>query len=155
MEREMTSRLRRWILALLVFGMATTTLDLIFLNHFEDRRQLVALVALGLGLAATAGTIAWRGARSLAILRLTMLLLLVVGVAGVILHARGSMEFQLEMDPSMGRWELLQRVVRAKAPPAMAPGALVQLGLLGLIYCYRHPDGEKYPDSTPEARVGA
>jgi hypothetical protein len=27
----------------------------------------------------------------------------------------------------------------AKAPPALAPAGLIQLGLLGLLYTYRHP----------------
>jgi len=27
----------------------------------------------------------------------------------------------------------------AKTPPALAPGAMIQLGLLGLVYTYRHP----------------
>jgi hypothetical protein len=34
---------------------------------------------------------------------------------------------------------LFSTVMTAKAPPAMAPGAMVQLGLIGLVYCYRHP----------------
>jgi hypothetical protein len=55
------------------------------------------------------------------------------------LHFRGNMEFQLDIDPSLGGWALVSKVIRAKAPPAMAPAAMAQLGLLGLVYCHRHP----------------
>jgi hypothetical protein len=29
--------------------------------------------------------------------------------------------------------------MKAKAPPALAPASMIQLGLLGLLYTYRHP----------------
>jgi hypothetical protein len=43
------------------------------------------------------------------------------------------------MDSSRSRWELFWEVVRAKAPPAMAPAAMAHLGLIGLAYAFRHP----------------
>ena len=55
------------------------------------------------------------------------------------LHLRASIEFQREIQPSLSTMALAMKAVRAKAPPALAPGALVQLGLLGLIYTFRHP----------------
>ena len=33
-------------------------------------------------------------------------------------------------------WELLEKVMRAKAPPLLAPGMMMQLGLLGLAYVF-------------------
>ena len=60
-------------------------------------------------------------------------------MVGVVLHFRGNMSFQLDMDPAMAGWDLFSKVMHAKAPPALAPGAMVQLGLLGLIYTFRHP----------------
>ena len=62
-----------------------------------------------------------------------------VGLTGILLHYRGSMEFQTETYPDLSGWKLFLKVVRAKSPPALAPGAMVQLGLLGLIATYRHP----------------
>jgi hypothetical protein len=53
-------------------------------------------------------------------------------------HARRR-EFQLEIDPSLPRWELFKKVMRAQAPPALAPGVMMQLGLVGLVALYRHP----------------
>jgi hypothetical protein len=57
----------------------------------------------------------------------------------VFLHYQGNVEFQMEIDPTQHGSELFWKVMRAKAPPALAPGLMAQLGLLGLIYAFRHP----------------
>jgi len=61
-------------------------------------------------------------------------LFLVAGLAGLALHFRGAAEFQLEIDPAMGTWDLVKKVMRAKAPPVLAPGVMLLLGLIGLAY---------------------
>jgi hypothetical protein len=72
-------------------------------------------------------------------LQAAMILLIAASAAGISLHFNGAAEFQLEVDPSLGWRELAAKVVRAHAPPLLAPGALLQLGLIGLIHTYRHP----------------
>jgi hypothetical protein len=47
------------------------------------------------------------------------------------------MEFQLEMDPSLQGVNLYRKAILAKTPPALAPGAMIQLGLIGLAYTFR------------------
>jgi hypothetical protein len=42
------------------------------------------------------------------------------------------------MDPTLEGWGLFVKVMRAKAPPALAPAAVIQIGLLGLLYTFRH-----------------
>ena len=49
------------------------------------------------------------------------------------------MEFQLEVQPELSGSTLLWKVLQAKTPPALAPGVMAQLGLIGLAYAYRHP----------------
>jgi len=44
------------------------------------------------------------------------------------------------MDPTLRGRALFSNVVRAKAPPAMAPATLVLLGLLGLVAAFRRAD---------------
>ncbi len=39
----------------------------------------------------------------------------------------------------MSNWELMEKVLRAKAPPLLAPGMMLQLGLLGLAYMFSDP----------------
>jgi hypothetical protein len=79
------------------------------------------------------------GRTSLRMLQTVALVMMAAGVAGIILHYRGNLEFQLETNPDLSGWSLFTRIVHAKAPPALAPGVMAQLGLLGLIYCFRHP----------------
>jgi hypothetical protein len=54
----------------------------------------------------------------------------------MVLHFQGSREFQLEMDPSMSGLDLVWHVLRAKSPPTLSPGTMVQMGILGLGYAY-------------------
>ena len=69
-------------------------------------------------------------------MQLTMVLLVAAGLLGVYFHFQGSREFQLEMDPQMRGTALVWHVLRAKSPPTLAPGSMVQLGILGLGYAY-------------------
>lgn len=128
---------RRWLLAILAIGMAGTAIELLLLKHDEEWKQLVPLVLLGLGLV----TVSWQALRpsrgSLLALQLVMGLFLAAGLAGVFFHYRANVEFQLEGDPSLAGRALLWKVLQAKVPPALAPGVMVQLGLLGLAYTYR------------------
>ena len=109
------------------------------LEHYETALQAVPLASIALALA----VLIWHGikgdALSIRALQATMVLFLAAGIAGAGLHFRGGAEFQLEIDPSQSRWEIIKKVMRAKAPPVLAPGVMVQLGLVGLAYAYRHP----------------
>ena len=130
---------RRLLLALLTFGLLATAIDLFLLEHFEDARQLAPLVLIALSLATVVWHVASGSEGSVRALQVVMAACVMSGLIGVVLHFRGNMGFQLDMNPDIGRWDLFTRVMRAKAPPALAPGAMAQLGFLGLIYCYRHP----------------
>jgi hypothetical protein len=65
--------------------------------------------------------------------------MIVSGALGIYLHYVATTEFQLEMDPSLRGFALFKKAIVAKAPPALAPGAMTQLGLIGLAYTFRHP----------------
>ncbi|MFB3131882.1 MAG: hypothetical protein ACE10K_05095, partial [Rhodothermales bacterium] len=47
-------------------------------------------------------------------------------------------EFELEMYPTLKGLELFWESIKG-ATPALAPGTMIQLGLLGWAYTYRHP----------------
>jgi hypothetical protein len=131
--------IRRLVLAVFVLGLLGTAADLLLIDHYEDAWQLPPLVLIGVAL----GMVAWvaaSGARGAVLaLRGTLLLFIVAGAAGIVLHFTGNAEFQREIDPSLSGWPLFLKVIRAKAPPALAPASLVHLGLLGLAYTYKHP----------------
>jgi hypothetical protein len=70
-------------------------------------------------------------------LQVVLSLQVAAGLTGVVIHARANAEFQQELDPSLSGWPLWWKTLQAKAPPALAPGVLAQLGLLGLVYAAR------------------
>jgi hypothetical protein len=125
--------------ALLVLGLCGTAIELVLLEHFEGISQVIPLVLIGMALAALAWDLARPRSSSVRAFRAVMALLVASGVLGVVLHFRANLEFQLEVDPDMSRGELFWKALHATAPPALSPGVMVQLGLLGLIYTYRHP----------------
>ena len=96
------------------------------------------LVLIACALVVLAWHAASRGRASLLTLRATMALFVIAGVAGLVLHYKGNVEFELEMYPSLSGWELFREAVTG-ATPALAPGTMIQLGLLGLAFTYRHP----------------
>ena len=67
-----------------------------------------------------------------------MLLFVAAGIVGVYLHYQSNVEFELEMNPAAAGWELIRESLTG-AMPALAPGTMVHLGLIGLLYTWRHP----------------
>jgi hypothetical protein len=135
--------LRRLLLALLLVGCAGTSAELVVTGHDEDVWQMIPLVVLGIALVATllvTVTIARRAAVAAAAIRVfqgVMLLLILSGGTGSVLHYRASMEFKREMDPSLTGFALFSSVIQATTPPTLAPGVLGLLGLLGLACVFR------------------
>lgn len=131
--------MRSLILALVAFGLLGLATELTFLEHYEEATMAIPFVAI----AAALGAVSWLafrpGATAVKLTRIVMVLFLAVGALGVVLHFRGSLEFQLDMDPTASASQLFWKVMYMKAPPTLAPGAMVQLGLLGLLATYRHP----------------
>ncbi|MDE2734830.1 MAG: hypothetical protein OXI72_10590 [Gemmatimonadota bacterium] len=130
--------LRRGLLLIFVIGTVGLGTELLLLDHFEEWRQQVPLVLLALGLVLLAIRLFYRGAIILRLFRLTMLAFVLGGMVGLWFHLSSNMEFELEMYPTLTGLELLSKALGG-AMPALAPGALVQLGLIGFLYSYQHP----------------
>jgi hypothetical protein len=128
--------LRLWILGVLVLGLLGTVVELVLLSHYEQAVQLVPVVLIVLALIVLAWHVIGHSAASLRVLMGLMVLFVLAGFAGFVAHFHGSAEFQLDLEPSLSTWELLEKVMRAKAPPLLAPGMMMQLGLLGLAYVF-------------------
>ncbi len=135
----MTDAARRILLAILLIGIAGLTVELLLLAHLEDVYQLIPLVLNGAGVVAIAIVAMRPTLGSLRLFQLIMVLFVISGGVGMWLHYQATTEFQLEMDPSLSGWALFRKAIVAKAPPALAPGAMIQLGLIGLAYTFRHP----------------
>ena len=133
-----TISLRRGLLLIFVIGTVGLGTELLLLEHFEEWRQQVPLVLLALGLILLAIRLFYRDAIILRLFRLTMLAFVLGGMVGLWFHLSSNMEFELEMYPTLSGLELLSKALGG-AMPALAPGALVQLGLIGFLYTYQHP----------------
>ena len=136
---ETLDTVRRVLLAILIIGLVGTAAELLLLDHDEEAIQLVPLALILVAFAAISWHALDQGGASLRLFRIVLVLFIVAGGLGVVLHYRANVEFQREVDPSIAGRALLVKAMKAKAPPALAPGTMTQLGLIGLAYAYRYP----------------
>lgn len=128
--------LRRWVLGVLVIGLIGTVTELILLEHYEQPLQFVPLVLIAMAVIVLIWHLRRHDTASLRALQILMGLFVLAGFLGMAAHLRGSAEYLLELDPEIGTWNLFKKILHAKAPPLLAPGMMLQLGLLGLAYAY-------------------
>ena len=140
------------LLAILGLGLAGTGAELILLEHYGDGWQMVPLALIGSGLAVLLWHGVTRGAASVIALQVVMALFLVSGIAGMLLHHKANAEFEQEMDPSLGGLALWKEALSG-ATPALAPGTMIQLGLIGLVFTYKHPRLDAADAAKPRAEV--
>lgn len=119
LESEPLQTLRRGMLALVVLGTAGVSVELVALEHYTDWNQRIPLVVAAGGLLAAAAMILASGLAALRIWQFTMLVFVGTGVTGITMH--------------------VDVVSDTVSPPILAPSLFVQLGLLGLLYTFRHP----------------
>ncbi len=129
---------RPLVLVILVAGVLGTLVELLLLGHYEDRWQFIPLVLGGLFLL----VMAWHGAspsrRTVLGARVVAGLAAISALVGIYLHYQANVEWELETTPALHGWELFREAVTG-ALPLLAPGTMLQLGLLGLLWSYRHP----------------
>jgi hypothetical protein len=142
--------IRRILLGILLIGLAGMGTELLFLQHDEGATQLIPLVLIALAFVAIAWHAAQGSPASLGMLQGTMVLFIVAGLLGIYLHYGANVAFQREVDPSIAGQALFWKAMTAKTPPALAPGSMSQLGLIGLAYAYRYPLRQRRPN-TPLA----
>lgn len=137
-ESETLASIRKLLFAGLVLGVVGTAGELVLLRHIDMPTQWIPFGVLGvLGV-----VLAWHGMNpsraSVRAMQVLMAVLLVTGGLGVALHLDGNFDFERELHPGEQGFELLRKTV-AGATPALAPGSLALLGLIGFAQTYRHP----------------
>jgi len=130
--------LRRMLLALVLLGAVGLLTELGLLEHFDSATQWIPLALLAMVVGAVVAVYVHGGRGTVRFFQGVMVLCVVTGAVGVWLHYRGNVEFELEREGSLRGLRLFWEAIRG-ATPALAPGALSQLGLLGLAYTFRHP----------------
>jgi hypothetical protein len=131
-------RWRTLLLLVLVFGVIGILAELLLLGHDEDTLQFIPL---GVGVAyllVCAWYAAARGRGAVLAVRVVSGMASVSAAVGIFLHYRANVEWELETTPTMHGMELFREAVTGSLP-LLAPGAMLQIGLLGLLWSYRHP----------------
>ncbi len=126
------------LLALFAFGVVGSGVELLLLEHTEDAWQLSPLILMGLALAVMVWLVLDQRRVSVRVFQAMMLLHVASGLIGLYLHYRGNVEFELEMYPGLSGMALFWEALKG-ATPSLAPGSMLVLGLLGLLYTFRHP----------------
>ena len=130
--------LRSILLLLVLIGIVGLIAELLLLKHTDSFNQWIPLIVLTVGLVSSILVLFRPAPGSIRLFRWIMASFVIAGILGLYLHYRGNVEFALERNPEMHGLSLLWKALRG-ATPTLAPGALAQLGLLGLAFTYRHP----------------
>jgi hypothetical protein len=109
-------------------------IELLLLEHDEADKplQFVPLILIAAGVAAIIWHLVRPGPATLNTLAVVMVLYVLSSFVGFLAHFYGSAEFVLDLNPDAGTLEILEKALHAKATPLLAPGMMMQLGLLGL-----------------------
>ncbi|HYD52006.1 MAG TPA: hypothetical protein VEA99_05240 [Gemmatimonadaceae bacterium] len=145
---EQVGPLRRLLLVLVLLTIGGLLTELLLHEHWEDPWQFTPLVLLGVAAIPTLVLLARPSRGAVQAFRVVMGLCVVAGALGVLLHYKGNAEFELEGEPTLRGLALFWTAVRG-ATPALAPGAMAQLGLLGLAITWRHPALATRTDTHP------
>ena len=121
-----------------MLGIVGLVAELLLIDHTESWTQWSPLIVLFAGLASSVWLAFRPGSASIRVFQVIMAVFVVSGLAGLYFHYAGNIEFAVERDSSLTGVRLVWKALRG-ATPALAPGALAQLGLLGLAYTYTHP----------------
>lgn len=132
------SGVRALLLGLVFVGIAGLATELFLMEHYDSWSQIAPLIVLGVGLAAGASFGYRPTPARVRVFQAVMGSFVLIGLAGLWLHYRGNLAFEMEVAPATKGLALVWSALRG-AVPTLAPGALVQLGLLGLILSHRHP----------------
>ncbi len=137
-EARAAATLRGGLAAILAFACAGTLVELLLLEHYDGWRQWLPLGLLAAGVVGALVVMVVPGPRVLAVWRALMGLYLSAGLVGTWFHYAGNVEFEIERTPELAGLALFRAAMEG-ATPALAPGTMVQFGLLGLLLMYRHP----------------
>jgi hypothetical protein len=134
----MSEAWRRWALYLFLLGVVGVAAELYLLEHFEDPAQWTPLALLGAGFVSALVAVVRPSPGAVLLLRAVAGGFVFVAGLGIYFHLRSNVEFELELRPTTGGMELVRESLKG-AMPALAPGAMAQLGLLGLLATHKHP----------------
>lgn len=128
------------LMAIFLLAALGTAAELLLIGHTEGPWQLAPLILILMSLIAVVCHAAARRAATVRVFQATMVLFIASGAAGMVLHYQGKAAFKREINPDLAGMELFWEAISGSAvPPVLAPAMMTLLGLLGLLWTYRHP----------------
>jgi hypothetical protein len=138
-ETAALKAIRSFLLVIFLVGTLGTGAELFLVEHTEHTTQLVPLGLMAASLVVLGWRIFDRGRVNIRAFQAIMILFVLSGFVGLWLHYQANIEFETEISPSLEGFELFWKAIKGAAPPTLAPGTMIELGLLGWAYTYRHP----------------
>jgi hypothetical protein len=130
---RLTTRISRLLAVTYMAGLLGVAAELLLIGHYEDWRQLLPLALIVLALL----TAIWRWRRpdrlASGAFQLVLGAMAASGLAGFVLHYLGNREFEVERDPALSGFRLFAESMTG-ATPALAPGTMVLLAMVGWVY---------------------
>lgn len=133
------SFVRKLLIFVLLFSITGSIAELLLIDHYEDRLQLIPLITYGVALLSLIATALLKSRGVVRFAQVIMIAMALTGLLGIVLHIRANAEFQREIDPDLATTQLVWKALRRTAPPALAPGIMVTLALVGWAYLYDNP----------------
>ena len=145
-ERTLQS-LRSLLLGLVLLGAVGLGAELVLLEHWEEGPQRIPMVLLALTSIGAVATWVRPGPRVLRAFRVVLVLTVISGLLGTFYHFLSNAQLERELSPDRPAGVIF-RAALGGGTPTLAPGAMIQLGLLGLLAVFRHP-GRSASDPRP------
>jgi hypothetical protein len=137
-DSPLVDTIRKALTAILLLGFTGSWVELLLLKHTDGFWQLVPV---GLTMLATVVVI-WcmisAAAVPVRILQGLSLVFMAAALVGVYQHFTGNVGYEKESNPGLAGAELYKAAMMGSTP-LLAPGVMLQLALVGLLYTYRHP----------------
>lgn len=136
--RDTLSLVRLLLLAIIGIGVMGLIPELLLLGHVESPSQFIPLGLLAAIAVVLVMVYLKPTPQNLRIFQGVMILTALGGLLGLWEHLEGNLEYVREISPDLSGLPLIWRALH-KGAPVLAPGVMVQMALLGLLFTFRHP----------------
>jgi hypothetical protein len=121
---------QRLLLLIALLSAGATLVELLLLEHIEEWQQIIPVALLAAAIIAVALVLATSSRWAVQLLRGVLAICFVSALVGIYFHYQANVEFVLERHPKYAGVQLFKSAMMG-AMPALAPGAMAQLALIG------------------------
>jgi hypothetical protein len=136
-SEQSLARIRQFLLIISAGVFIMTVTELFFLSHWTETIQLLPFILSGGGLTTLLLAYFRPSARTINVLRWSMIVIGLCSLIGVYEHMANNLGFQLEIQPNATTWELIMATLEG-ANPVLAPGILMLGAAIGWTAAYQH-----------------